>query len=375
MSKKSRKNGGPRSGAASTPASRRPRSASSPDVSTSSVPVAKATPAPAAVTILDTPPPANARTAARADGDRDTLITPLSPMQSPAAASATPSAVTVAAATSSKKSKGKKGSSEAAKASDAVDDGETSIPPAVDLDEQFFSERAPKIPHLDFHADDLGLDANHDPRFAHKMSPAVRARRQRFAGYVKIAVGVCGAVVLAAVVRVAGGNAHDVEPVNVASAMTSMPTEPALPEPQPQHTPPTVTVEPAAPAAEAALEPVPAVVAEAPKPVEAAPAPVSAASAAPAVSVAAEPASEAPAKSARDEKKDARTALERGQTKKAIEAGERSVALDATDGEAWLLLGAAYQEAGKAADAHRAFASCAKEGKKGPIGECRAMLR
>ena len=51
------------------------------------------------------------------------------------------------------------------------------------------------------------------------------------------------------------------------------------------------------------------------------------------------------------------------------------MALDPTDGEAWLLLGAAYQEKGLNAEARRAFTSCLKEGKRGPMGECRAMLR
>jgi len=60
---------------------------------------------------------------------------------------------------------------------------------------------------------------------------------------------------------------------------------------------------------------------------------------------------------------------------KAVDAGEKSVALDPTDGEAWLMLGAAYQSMGKTAEARRSFSSCVAEGKKGPIGECRAMLR
>jgi cytochrome c-type biogenesis protein CcmH/NrfG len=59
----------------------------------------------------------------------------------------------------------------------------------------------------------------------------------------------------------------------------------------------------------------------------------------------------------------------------AIAAGERSVALDPTDGEAWLILGAAYQDRGNMADARRAYMACTKEGTRGPIGECRAMLR
>jgi Flp pilus assembly protein TadD len=49
--------------------------------------------------------------------------------------------------------------------------------------------------------------------------------------------------------------------------------------------------------------------------------------------------------------------------------------LDPTDGEAWLLLGAAYMDRGKPVEARKAFASCVKQGKKGPMGECAAMLR
>ena len=49
--------------------------------------------------------------------------------------------------------------------------------------------------------------------------------------------------------------------------------------------------------------------------------------------------------------------------------------LDATDAEAWLILGAAYQEKGNIAEARRAYASCVKEGKTGPRTECAKMLR
>ena len=88
------------------------------------------------------------------------------------------------------------------------------------------------------------------------------------------------------------------------------------------------------------------------------------------------PAAAAPSdKTAAQEKKASSQLLERGNAKGAIEAGERSVALDATDGEAWLVLGAAYQQVGKNADARRCFNSCIKEGKHGPISECRAMLQ
>lgn len=91
-----------------------------------------------------------------------------------------------------------------------------------------------------------------------------------------------------------------------------------------------------------------------------------------------EPAAEAiegPAPSAADEKKIARAALERGRVQDAIEAAERSVDFDPTDAEAWLILGAGYLEKGRSADARKAFQSCSKEAKRGPVGECRAFLR
>jgi len=59
----------------------------------------------------------------------------------------------------------------------------------------------------------------------------------------------------------------------------------------------------------------------------------------------------------------------------AIEAGEASVAADPTDAEAWLLLGAAYDSKGRPADARRAYQSCMQQGKRGPKGECAALLR
>ena len=51
------------------------------------------------------------------------------------------------------------------------------------------------------------------------------------------------------------------------------------------------------------------------------------------------------------------------------------MALDRKDGEAWLILGAAYQSLGKLADARRSFLACSKEATTGPVGECRAMLQ
>jgi tetratricopeptide (TPR) repeat protein len=70
-----------------------------------------------------------------------------------------------------------------------------------------------------------------------------------------------------------------------------------------------------------------------------------------------------------------RSALERGRVRDAIAAGENSVALDPADGEAWLVLGAAYQQAGSAAEARRCFRACVDRGTRGPRGECASMLR
>jgi Flp pilus assembly protein TadD len=74
------------------------------------------------------------------------------------------------------------------------------------------------------------------------------------------------------------------------------------------------------------------------------------------------------------ERDDARRLLERGKAKDAAEAAARATALDPTDGDAWLLLGAADMEIGKSADARDAFTQCVKQGKRGEIGECRSML-
>ncbi len=74
-------------------------------------------------------------------------------------------------------------------------------------------------------------------------------------------------------------------------------------------------------------------------------------------------------------KRDAEKALEKGHAAQAIEAGERSVALDPTDAEAWLILGAGYDQRGAFAQARRCFATCAKVATRGPRRECAALLR
>jgi predicted Zn-dependent protease len=193
---------------------------------------------------------------------------------------------------------------------------------------------------------------------------------------------------LAAVLRVAIRRNH-ADPEAIAMAATS-----------PRPTPAPVAAAPAQPTAERlAAEPPrpsdpaadPAVAPSEPKadePQPPAPASAPTTTTEPAVAAATDTASpsadpaatpEAPAepdpKAAKKEKLASQIALERGKNDLAIESGERSVKLDPTDGEAWLILGAAYQAKGKGHDARRCFTACLKEGKRGPKSECAAMLR
>lgn len=255
---------------------------------------------------------------------------------------------------------------------------EMSIPPAGDLAvepvaEQFFSEGelVSSTQPDEEEWDEIRAKAGR------KSLPEVVQRRVRFAKYVRWAVGGAAVVCLAALARTA------VTPAATKTSASHAIAAPAVIEATPaaKAATPAVATEPAKPAAPAAAEAAEAKAEAAEAKVEA-----------PTVDLpkAAEPTPEAPKaeaaepakaavatgdKTALQEKNDARRSLERGKTADAIAAGERSVALDPTDGEAWLLLGAAYQEKGLNAEARRAFTSCLKEGKRGPMGECRAMLR
>jgi hypothetical protein len=259
---------------------------------------------------------------------------------------------------------------------------EMSIPPAGDLSvepiaDRFFSEGELATVHGASDEEEWDEVANEAKR---KSRPEVVQRRAHLAKYVRWAVGGAAVVCLAALARTtiapsrspsAAAPVAAVAPVSAveapaAKAATPTVITPAVAAPAPVAEPaqPAEAVAVAAPA-EAKPE---AAKAEAVKPE------------APAAEAAPEPAKSAPPvatsdKTALQEKNDARRSLERGKLADAIEAGERSVALDPTDGEAWLLLGAAYQEKGKNADARRCYASCLKEGKRGPLGECRAMIR
>ncbi len=82
-----------------------------------------------------------------------------------------------------------------------------------------------------------------------------------------------------------------------------------------------------------------------------------------------------PLAGARKAKKESQRALEAQKLDAAIVAGESSVSLDPTDAEAWLILGAAYQEKGDLREARRSYSECVRQGKRGPRAECSAMLR
>jgi hypothetical protein len=241
-----------------------------------------------------------------------------------------------------------------------------SIPPVTDdiSDEHFFS-RDSSPPMADEDEDDETVKEN-----ALRQTPEVRARIARAQRIVMGLVGAAAIITFAGLgskalrqtpsVQTVAAGAASPKGALAAEAPTAVEAKVELPQaPAPMNL---ETPKPADPAKIA--EPVK--VAE--KPAE--PAKVEVAPAA--APSAADPA--APTKTALEEKKDSQRALDRGKSKDAIASGERSVALDPADGEAWLILGAAYQEQGKMADARRCYQACLKEGKRGPKGECAAML-
>jgi tetratricopeptide (TPR) repeat protein len=76
------------------------------------------------------------------------------------------------------------------------------------------------------------------------------------------------------------------------------------------------------------------------------------------------------------DKQDCQALLGQGAFAKAVEAGERAVGIDPTDGKAWLLLGRAYRSLGREADARRSFDACLKQAQREPLlDECKEMLQ
>ena len=223
----------------------------------------------------------------------------------------------------------------------ALDADDSSYPP-VDFDAHFFDGQG----LLRGSEPPFDMDER-DPRMALKRTPEVARRRAELQKYVKLAVGAASALCLAALVKVAvtrnpsddGARGPTEQAAAVETARTTVPA-PTVP------TTPPATVAPSSPATVAPSSPAtvapssPAMVAPLSSPeLAAAVAPLGAPSSDPAVPTPAATPAEPDPKAAAKEKNDCRAALERGKVADAIEAGERSVALDPTDGEAWLILG------------------------------------
>lgn len=237
---------------------------------------------------------------------------------------------------------------------------EESVPPAGDvrIDEAFFSEGDLQR-HVDGEDDDDTDDIDPLDPLRRKSSAAVRARRQRLGRFVGWAVAGASAVCIVALVipriRHTSSASHDVTtrverteravPARVADTPAVAPHPSATQAPGPALSTP--EIRPAASVVDARDTSPPPVASSAPV----------------------EPGD------AKVEKSKARKALERGKFLEAIEAGERAVKLDPADSEAWLLLGAAYQEKGNLPEARRAYAACVKEGKTAARSECAKMLR
>jgi tetratricopeptide (TPR) repeat protein len=203
------------------------------------------------------------------------------------------------------------------------------------------------------------------PRRAAIESAAVRARRRYLMRYVAGAVSVAGVIGLAAVVRMTTARDASAAGFPLHAAAASLPAETAAPTDDPIAPPdppaPTASADPASDPAVAAAAPtgsgapanpaLDALVAQDPPPPDVSP------------------------RAAADAKRDAQRALDRGRLSDAIEAGEESIALDPTDADAWLLLGAAYMQKGRLADARHCFSNCVDQARRGDRWECRALLR
>jgi tetratricopeptide (TPR) repeat protein len=177
---------------------------------------------------------------------------------------------------------------------------------------------------------------------AESFDHALHERRAKLAKYVKVAVGLSAALCLVAGVRGAIAHARRDADAMTRAVVVDIAHAATRSEPRAE-----VTPEPSPPPSPAPMESAAAVAST----------------------------SDTPVKSAADEKKDARAALERGKLREAIAAAERAVTLDPTDADAWLVLGAAYQDSGRGIDARRAFKACKEQSTRGSIRECSLMLQ
>ncbi len=255
---------------------------------------------------------------------------------------------------------------QAARKGMATDPDDSSIPPVVEHEheEQFFADAENKPVTSGMSG---GFDVI-DPKRAHKMTAAAQARRAHLTKYVQGAVAVGLVICAVAFIRMKLPPA-DRDGVHAASnAFTTEVVVPAVKTPEPVKQPdPTAVVQQVLEGA-----PITGNIQD-----------TTAADAKATELEAKDAASSSPIgvtdntvkpKTAWQEKATAKAALESGNNGTAIAAGERSVALDPSDGETWLVLGAAYQASGSVTQAKRCFNACISQGKKGPIDECKSML-
>jgi hypothetical protein len=220
---------------------------------------------------------------------------------------------------------------------------------------EFFSKPPPALPAEAPSDAPIEIDTR-DPRQAQKMTAAAIKRRAHLARYVKAAVAISAILCLAALVRVAIARNQRNDAIRTSAASMQQQTTEAPAAPPVVEPPKTEETKPAENAAKPEeTKPAETAKAEETKPEEI------------------KPAVERDPKAALKEKQTAQTMLERGKLADAIAAGEKSVELDPTDAEAWLILGATYQQKGDAKSATRAFKSCVEQATRGPKGECRAF--
>jgi hypothetical protein len=265
-----------------------------------------------------------------------------------------------------------------AKAEPAADRDDTSIPPVLvavkaDADDDHHDEDADRFfaeGERSAHSISAVITAEEpeapNAELMWRFSPAARERRSR---YTKIAQRVIGALAVVALVGLGKAALTHAPSADLPLRALANAAEPIAKAEEPKAEPkPEPKIE-----AKAEEHAAPAPTAEAPKTE-----PTPEAAAANAAPAAAAPATEGeaapdPSTDPKADKKAAQHALDRGDNKTAIEMGERSLQADPTDGETWLIVGAAYQSIGQNAKAHQAFASCVQKAKKGPVGECAAL--
>jgi hypothetical protein len=269
----------------------------------------------------------------------------------------------------------------------------------ADLDERFFAEGVHSEHEMLAAAvastrPSASMEEEIDPKILLKLQPDVRARRAKFGSFLRWVFIACGVIIgIGLFIRYrnnqSGQEAAERDMAAYAAAHTyTEPTDKPPPLAAPTQAAQAAAAAPTAAtsAEQEAVPPPPAESAAAGNPAapgavaEKAPLGPEAKAVAAATPGAAPGAAQAdtdtpPAKTAQQEKRAAQALLERGAFGNAAAAGERSVALDPTDGEAWLLLGAAYDSQGRKGDAKRSYNNCLTQAKRGPIGECRAMLQ